>query len=67
MSTQNPKLFLQLQKCGFELEHAPGKTMLVSDTLIRSYLNDIKSDFDENSLIRHLHFILLHLPIVSPD
>ena len=37
--------------------------MLVSDTLSRSYLNDIKPEFDENTLIRHAHFILSNLPI----
>ena len=29
----------------------------------RSYLNDIKPGFDENTLIRHVHFNLLNLPI----
>ena len=27
------------------------------------YLNDIKLEFDENALIRHVHFILSNLPI----
>ena len=45
------KLFLRLQKYDSELEYAPGKTMLVSDALSRSYLNDIKPEFDENTLI----------------
>ena len=63
MSTQNPKIFLQLQKYDFELQDAPGKTMLVSDTSSRSYLNDIKPEFDGNTLTRHVHFILLNLPI----
>ena len=60
------KFFLRLQKYDFELEYAPGKTMLVSDTLSRSYLNAIKPEFDESTLIRHVHFILLNLPI-SPS
>ena len=37
--------------------------MLVSDTLSRSYLNDIKPECDENTLIQHVHFILLNIPI----
>ena len=37
--------------------------MLVSDALSRSYLNDIKPGFDENTLIQHVHFILSNLPI----
>ena len=37
--------------------------MLVSDALSRSYLNDIKLEFDKNTLIRHVHFILSNLPI----
>ena len=55
---------LWLQKYDFELEYAPGKTMLVSDALSQSYLNNIEPEFNENSLIRHVHyFILLNLPI----
>ena len=45
------KFFLRLQKYDFELEYAPGKTMLVSDALSRSYLNDIKPEFDRGTLI----------------
>ena len=63
MSTRLQKFFLRLQKYGFKLEYAPGKTMLVSDALSWSYLNDIKPEFDEDTLIRHVHFILLNLPI----
>ena len=37
--------------------------MLVSGSLSRSYLNDIKPEFDKNTLIWHVHFILLNLPI----
>ena len=37
--------------------------MLVPDTLSRTYLNDIKPEFDENTLIRHAQFILSNLPI----
>ena len=35
--------------------------MLVSDTLSRSYLNNIKSEFDETTLIRYVHLIVLNL------
>ena len=35
--------------------------MLVSDTLSRSYLNAIKPEFDESTLIRHVQFS--NLPI----
>ena len=54
-----------MQKYDFELEYAPGKTMLVSDTLSRSYSSYIKPKFDENTLIRHVHFILSNLPIIQ--
>ena len=57
------KFFLRLQKYDFQLEYAPDKTVLVSDTLRRSYLNDVKPEFDENTLIRHVDFVLLNLPI----
>ena len=43
------KFFGRLQKRDFELEYAPDKTTLVSDTLSRSYLNDIKPEFDKNT------------------
>ena len=39
--------------------------MLVSDTLSRSYSSYIKPKFDENTLIRHVHFILSNLPIIQ--
>ena len=57
------KIFLRLKKYNFELEYATGKTMLVSDTLSQSCLNDIRPEFDENTLIRHVHFLFLNLPI----
>ena len=37
--------------------------MLASDTLGRSYLKDIKSEFDKDALMRDVHFILSNLPI----
>ena len=37
--------------------------MSVSDALSRSCLNDVEPEFDENTLIRHVHFILSNLPI----
>ena len=52
-----------MQKYDFELEYVPVKTMLLSNALSRSYLNDIKPEFNENTLIRQVHFILSNLPI----
>ena len=52
-----------MKKYDFELKYAPGKTMLVSDTLGRSYSNDIKPEFDQNTLTQHIHFTLSNLPI----
>ena len=63
MSTQNPKLFPLNVEVWFRAKYAPGKIMLVSNTLSRSHLNNIKPKFDENTLIRHVHFILSNLPI----
>ena len=37
--------------------------MLISDTLSRSYLKNSVPEFDENSLIHHVHFIISNLPI----
>ena len=38
---------LKLQKYDFELEYAPGKTMVVSDALSRAYLNNTDTDITE--------------------
>ena len=37
--------------------------MLVSDALSRSYLSSSEPKFTEISLIHHVHFVLLNLPI----
>ena len=37
--------------------------MLVSDALSRACIKDSKPEFDENSLIHHVHFVSLILPI----
>ena len=37
--------------------------MLVSDTLSEAYIKNSKPEFDENSLIYHVHFVILNLPI----
>ena len=54
------KFFLSLQKYEFDLKYSPGKTMLVSHALSQAYL---KPEFDENSLIHHMHFVISNLPI----
>ena len=45
------------------MKYSPGKTMLVSDTLSEAYIKNSKPEFDENSLIYHVHFVILNLPI----
>ena len=62
-SIQN--FFLWLRKHDFELEYAPSKTKLVFNAKSWSYLNDIKPEFDENTLILHLHVILSNLTITQ--
>ena len=37
--------------------------MLVSDALIRGYIKNSKSVFDENSLIHHVYFVISNLPM----
>ena len=37
--------------------------MLVSDALIRVYIKNLKPEFDNNSLIHRMHFVILNLPI----
>lgn len=65
MSTQNPKTFPLNAEVWFRAEYALDETMLVSNTLSRSHLNNIKPKFDENTLIHHVHFILSNLPITK--
>ena len=58
------RFFLKLQKYDFDLEYAPGKTMVVSDALSRAYLKDRSSpELEESDLIHHVHSILDSLPI----
>ena len=58
------RFFMQLQKYDFDLECAPGKTMVVSDALSRAYLKDRSSpELEESDLIHHVHSILDSLPI----
>ena len=65
MSTQNPKTFPLNAEVWFRFEYALGETMLVSNPLSRSHLNNIKPKFDKNTLIRHVHFILSNLLITQ--
>ncbi len=58
------RFFMKLQKYDFDLEYAPGKTMVVSDALSRAYLKDRSSpELEESDLIHHVHSILDSLPI----
>lgn len=64
--------FLRLQKYVFEVDYTTGKTMLVSEKLSRSYLNDVKPKFDENSFDENTLFDMYissfqSFPLVSPD
>ena len=45
------------------LKYSPGKTMSASDVLSQAYIKNSKAEFDENSLIHHMHFVFLNLPI----
>lgn len=64
--------FLRLQKYVFEVDYTTGKTMLVSEKLSRSYLNDVKPKFDKNSFDENTLFDMYissfqSFPLVSPD
>ena len=37
--------------------------MIVSDALSQAYIKNSKPEFDENSLIRHVHFLISNLSI----
>ena len=37
--------------------------MLVSDAISRAYVKNSKPEFDENSLIHHVNFVILDLPL----
>ena len=45
------------------MKYSPGKTMLVLDALSRTNIKNWKPEFDENSLIHHVHFVISNLPI----
>ena len=45
------------------MKYSPGKTILVSDALSRAYNKTSKPEFDENRIIRHVHFVISNLPI----
>ena len=36
--------------------------MLVLDALSQAYIKNSKPEFDENSLIYHVHFVILNIP-----
>ena len=57
------KFFLCLQKYEFDLKYSPGKTILVLVALIWAYIKNWRPEFDENSLIHHVHFVISNLPV----
>ena len=59
------KILLRLQKYECDLKYSPRKTMLVSNALSQAYIKNSKPKFDENSLIYHVHFVILNLPITN--
>ena len=59
---QIQRFFLCLQKYEFDLKYSPGKTMLVLDALSWAYIKNSKPEFDENSLIHYVHFVISNLP-----
>ena len=56
---------MKLQKYDFDLEYAPGKTMVVSDALSRAHLNISNSspELEKSDVINHIHSIIESLPI----
>ena len=57
------RFFLKLQKYDFNLEYAPGKTMVVSDALSRAYINDNTTEIPEAQLIHQVISTFQLLPI----
>ena len=57
------KFFLLLKKYEFDLKYSSGKTMLVFDALSRAYIKNSNREFDENSLMHHVHFVISNLLI----
>ena len=45
------------------MKYSLRKAMLALDALSRTYIKNSKPDFDEKSLIRHVHFVISNLPI----
>ena len=59
------RFMLRLQRYNFEIEHAPGKTVVVADTLSRAYLPDQMPDVTEEEMEFHIHVVMQHLPMTS--
>ena len=58
------RFFMKLQKYDFDLEYAPGKTMVVSDALSRAFIDSNSSpELDESDIIHHVHSVIASLPI----
>ena len=56
---------LRLQHYNSEIEHAPGKTVVVADTLSRAYLPDHVPEVTEEEMKCHIHVLMQHLPMTS--
>ena len=55
---------MKLQEYDFDLEYAPGKTMVVSDALSRAFINSNSSpELDDSDIIHHVHSVIDSLPI----
>eukprot|EP00794_Sanderia_malayensis_P014552 gene14552-16054_t len=57
------RFFLKLQKYDFNLEYSPGRTMVVSDALSRTYLDSQTTEIQEPDLIHQINSTFQLLPI----
>ena len=64
MPSSHATLIYEAPKNDFDLEYAPGKTIVVSDALSRAYLESHSSpELKESDLIHHIHSVIDSIPI----
>ena len=57
------RFLLRLQRYDFQIEYAPGKTVVVADTLSRAFLPNNSPAITEDEMKCHIHVVMQHLPM----
>ena len=57
------RFLLRLHRYDFQIEYAPGKTVVVADTLSRAFLPNNSPEITEDEMKCHIHVVMQHLPM----